>query len=145
MTGFGSFLSHRKGRGDRSEALETGSLGRLLPDLLLSQELWAATPAEPLLLDFWLPDLQVMGARSFARSSKGLYIAAKGGKAAISGWVRETEVRAVDLARKCEDLGAAGIRVEKPSEIRGAIRQALGMGRPVVVDVVTEPESHPGM
>ncbi len=84
MTGFGSFLALRKGLDERSDALETGSLGRLLPDLLLSRELSAATPAEPLLLDFWLPGLQVMGARSFPHSSKGLYIAAKGGHNAES-------------------------------------------------------------
>jgi len=50
-----------------------------------------------------------------------------------------------NFARLAQDLGAAGIRVENPGEIRGAIRQALAMGRPAVVDVVTEPESHPGM
>ena len=36
-------------------------------------------------------------------------IAAKEGKAAISGWVRETEILAVDLARRCEELGASVI------------------------------------
>ena len=36
-------------------------------------------------------------------------IAAKRGKAAISGWTRETEVLAVDLARRCEELGASVI------------------------------------
>lgn len=36
-------------------------------------------------------------------------IAAKEGKAAISGWIRETEVLAVDLAQRCEELGASVI------------------------------------
>jgi len=36
-------------------------------------------------------------------------IAAKEGKAAISGWARETEVLAVDLARRCEELGVSVI------------------------------------
>lgn len=36
-------------------------------------------------------------------------IAAKEGKAAISGWIRETEVLAIDLARRCEELGASEI------------------------------------
>lgn len=36
-------------------------------------------------------------------------IAAKEGKAAISGWIRETEVLAIDLARRCEELGASVI------------------------------------
>jgi phosphoribosylformimino-5-aminoimidazole carboxamide ribotide isomerase len=36
-------------------------------------------------------------------------IATKEDKAAISGWVRGTEVLAVDLARRCEELGASVI------------------------------------
>ena len=35
-------------------------------------------------------------------------------------------------------MGAFGIRVEKPSEIQGAIEQAIVSGRPAVVDVVTD-------
>jgi acetolactate synthase-1/2/3 large subunit len=48
-----------------------------------------------------------------------------------------------DFARLARDLGAEGIRVEKPGDIRGALRQALACGRPAVIDVVTEAESHP--
>ena len=36
-------------------------------------------------------------------------IAAKKGKAVISGWVKETEVWAVELAKRCEELGASAI------------------------------------
>lgn len=36
-------------------------------------------------------------------------IDAKVGRVAISGWVRETEVLAVDLARRCQDLGTSAI------------------------------------
>jgi phosphoribosylformimino-5-aminoimidazole carboxamide ribotide isomerase len=36
-------------------------------------------------------------------------IAAKGGKAAISGWTQEVETLAVDLAKKCETLGASWV------------------------------------
>jgi phosphoribosylformimino-5-aminoimidazole carboxamide ribotide isomerase len=36
-------------------------------------------------------------------------IAAKGGKAAISGWTQEAETLAVDLAKKCEALGASWV------------------------------------
>ncbi len=36
-------------------------------------------------------------------------IAAKAGRAVISGWVQETDVPAVDLARRCESLGASVI------------------------------------
>jgi len=36
-------------------------------------------------------------------------IAAKSGKAAISGWTRETAVSALELARQCESFGASGV------------------------------------
>ena len=66
-------------------------------------------------------------------------IAAKGGKATISGWVRETEMRAVDLARKCEALGIAaiiftdvlrdgtqkGVNLEATREVARAVRIPL--------------------
>jgi len=44
----------------------------------------------------------------------------------------------VDLSKVAESMGAFGIRVEKPSEIQGAIEQAIASGRPAVVDVVTD-------
>ncbi len=44
----------------------------------------------------------------------------------------------VSFARIAEDMGALGIRVEKPSEIAPAIEQALGADRPVIIDVVTD-------
>ncbi|MBM4331065.1 MAG: 1-(5-phosphoribosyl)-5-[(5-phosphoribosylamino)methylideneamino]imidazole-4-carboxamide isomerase [Deltaproteobacteria bacterium] len=34
-------------------------------------------------------------------------IAAKEGRAAVAGWVKETGVLAIDLARRCEELGAS--------------------------------------
>jgi acetolactate synthase-1/2/3 large subunit len=44
----------------------------------------------------------------------------------------------VDFARIAEDMGAVGIRVEKPAEIGPAIARALQAERPVVIDVVTD-------
>jgi acetolactate synthase-1/2/3 large subunit len=44
----------------------------------------------------------------------------------------------VNFARIAEDMGAAGIRVEKASDFAPALQKALGMGRPVVIDVVTD-------
>ena len=66
-------------------------------------------------------------------------IAAKGGKAAVSGWVRETEVRAVDLAKRCEELGVSviiftdvlrdgtqkGVNLEATREVARAIQIPL--------------------
>src|SRR6266702_466893 len=44
----------------------------------------------------------------------------------------------MNFARLAEDMGALGIRVEKPAEIAGALAQALKADRPVVIDVVTD-------
>jgi len=44
----------------------------------------------------------------------------------------------VNFAKVAESFGCAGIRVEKPGEINGAIRNAVSMNRPVVVDVVSD-------
>ncbi len=46
----------------------------------------------------------------------------------------------VNFAKIAEDMGAAGIRVENASDFAPALQKALGMGRPVVVDVVTDIE-----
>ncbi len=51
-------------------------------------------------------------------------IAAKGGMAAISGWVREAAVRAVDWAKRCEELGAS-VKLIAGSEDRRAGKIAL--------------------
>jgi len=84
MTGFGAFLARRQDSGGSARVARTGSLGRLIPDLLSVKELRDATPNEPLLRDAWFPGLQVMVARSQAGSSRGLYLAAKGGHNAES-------------------------------------------------------------
>jgi acetolactate synthase-1/2/3 large subunit len=44
----------------------------------------------------------------------------------------------MNFARLAEDMGALGIRVEKPGEIAGALERALKAGRPAVIDVVTD-------
>jgi len=47
----------------------------------------------------------------------------------------------VDFARIAQDMGAVGIRVERPSEIAPALARALAADRPVVIDVVTDIEA----
>jgi acetolactate synthase I/II/III large subunit len=47
----------------------------------------------------------------------------------------------VDFARLAHDMGAVGIRVERPSEIAAALERALAADRPVVIDVVTDIEA----
>ena len=49
--------------------------------------------------------------------------------------------RMVNFARIAEDIGAFGIRVEKPNEIGPAIERAVAANRPAVVDVVTDIEA----
>jgi acetolactate synthase-1/2/3 large subunit len=43
----------------------------------------------------------------------------------------------VSFARIAEEMGCLGMRVERPGDIGGAIRQALAADRPAVVEVVT--------
>ena len=47
----------------------------------------------------------------------------------------------VDFARLAEDIGAVGIRVEKPGDFGRAIERALAADRPVVIDVATDIEA----
>jgi acetolactate synthase-1/2/3 large subunit len=49
--------------------------------------------------------------------------------------------RPVNFAKIAEDIGALGIRVEKPGELAPAIQRALKADRPVIVDVVTDIEA----
>src|SRR5258707_6580417 len=49
--------------------------------------------------------------------------------------------RPVNFARVAEEIGALGIRVEKPGELASAIQRALKAERPVIVDVVTDIEA----
>jgi acetolactate synthase I/II/III large subunit len=44
----------------------------------------------------------------------------------------------VNFARIAEEMGALGIRVERPDEIAPALARALAADRPVVIDVVTD-------
>ncbi|MDH4196348.1 MAG: heparinase II/III-family protein [Candidatus Aminicenantes bacterium] len=79
LTEFGAFLARRQMLGESAVGGSFGALGRVLPTLFRLDEILAAPPAEPLLRDVWLPDLQVMAARSAGGTTGGLYVAAKGG------------------------------------------------------------------
>jgi acetolactate synthase-1/2/3 large subunit len=48
--------------------------------------------------------------------------------------------RDVDFARIGEEMGALGIRVDRPGDLAKALDQALSAGRPVIVDVHTDIE-----
>jgi len=47
----------------------------------------------------------------------------------------------VDFARLASDIGALGIRVEKPRDFEPALAQALESRRPALIDVVTDIEA----
>jgi len=47
----------------------------------------------------------------------------------------------MDFARIAEDIGALGIRVEKPNEIASALAKAIESKRPAVIDVATDIEA----
>jgi acetolactate synthase-1/2/3 large subunit len=44
----------------------------------------------------------------------------------------------VNFARIAEEMGALGLRVEKPAEFAPAFSHALAADRPAVIDVVTD-------
>jgi len=79
MMDFGASLARQQELGKGAIAGSFGVLGRVLPTLFGLEELQTISPGFPLLRDVWLPDLQVMAARSVAGSAEGLYVAAKGG------------------------------------------------------------------
>jgi acetolactate synthase-1/2/3 large subunit len=47
-----------------------------------------------------------------------------------------------DYLKLAEAFGANGIRVEKPGDIREAVKEAFASGRPTVIDFVVKPESN---
>lgn len=49
--------------------------------------------------------------------------------------------REVNFARIAEEMGALGIRVEEPGELRPALDRAVNANRPVIIDVVTDIEA----
>jgi acetolactate synthase-1/2/3 large subunit len=46
--------------------------------------------------------------------------------------------RMVDFARVATDIGALGIRVERPDQLANALNTAIKSGRPALIDVVTD-------
>jgi hypothetical protein len=84
MMEFGSFLAQQQNLGADYLKGSFGALGRLLPVLFQLEELQKMEPHAPFFRDTWFPELEVMAARSYAGSSKGLYLAAKGGHNAES-------------------------------------------------------------
>ena len=79
MTGFSSMIARQSRMNEKASIPEYGSLNVVLPNLFALTEINNIKPIEPFVSDIWLPNLQVMAARSTADSSDGFYLAAKGG------------------------------------------------------------------
>jgi acetolactate synthase-1/2/3 large subunit len=55
-------------------------------------------------------------------------------------WTDMWKFNSANFARIAEDFGCVGIRIEKPGELSEVLPRAFGMERPVVLDVVTDPQ-----
>jgi acetolactate synthase-1/2/3 large subunit len=53
-------------------------------------------------------------------------------------WEELWRFRPVNFARVAEEFGCVGIRVEHPGQLDDALRHSFTLGRPVVIDVVTD-------
>ncbi len=67
--------------GLKNSGYRSGSyiMGRKLNAIFSYKNIAAYPDTEPLIADFWLPEIEVFGARSSEGSNKGLYLAGKGG------------------------------------------------------------------
>ena len=81
MQKFGAFLAKKQDWGTKAPG---GKIDEQLFQLLLLDEIEKAPAEEALIGDFWLPDIEVAGARDLEGSAKGFYFAAKGGHNAES-------------------------------------------------------------
>lgn len=79
MYRFGAFLAELQDYGSGTLGGGYSGLSRGLPALFSLEELRSTAPAEPLLQDVWLKDIQVMTARDQEGTADGFYLAAKGG------------------------------------------------------------------
>ena len=82
----------------------------------------------------------VVNNNSSGNQSKRGFDRAYGGEQTAKGRELWTYSK-VDFARVAGDIGALGIRVEKPAEIKPALEKALASKRPAIIDVVTDIEA----
>jgi hypothetical protein len=82
--GFGKSLAVKQDIENKFTLPSFGSPLRLIPNMLSVNEILSADAMEPYVSDFWMPGLQVMGAREHRGTPKGFYLAAKGGHNAES-------------------------------------------------------------
>jgi acetolactate synthase-1/2/3 large subunit len=81
---------------------------------------------------------------AFGQSMRGIDMAYASKEGRTDGRKEDVyEFSPVNYAKVAEDMGCVGIRVEKPEELNSALERALGMDRPVVVEVMTDGKSNP--
>ncbi len=76
MQSYGAYLAEKA---NWIQKLPGGNMEAVLTNLFMLQEITNADSKEPLIPDFYLPDLQICGARDQENSSEGFFFAAKGG------------------------------------------------------------------
>ena len=81
MKKIGAFLAKKQNWGTE---IPEGKIDEQIMQLMHLKEIENAEAGDALIFDFWLPDLQVAGARDKANSSEGFFFAAKGGHNAES-------------------------------------------------------------
>ncbi len=79
MMTFAAFEAQAQDMGGKTLSGSFGVLNRVLPALFAVNELLTTQPVQPFIRDVWLPDIQVMTARSYHNSNESFYVAAKGG------------------------------------------------------------------
>lgn len=85
-----------------------------------------------------VPVITVVNNNSMLSQGVDEEMADRGGK--LEGrWGDAWEFTPSNFAAIAKSMGAEGIRVEQPGEIRAALDEALAMRRPVVIDVVGDP------
>src|SRR5690349_20320385 len=82
----------------------------------------------------------VVNNNSSGNQSKRGFDRAYGGEQTAKGRELWTYTN-VDFARVAGDIGALGIRVERPGDFPKALQDALRSGRPAIIDVVTDIEA----
>jgi acetolactate synthase-1/2/3 large subunit len=82
----------------------------------------------------------VVNNNSSGNQSKRGFDRAYGGEQTAKGRELWTYTN-VDFARVAGDIGALGIRVERPGDFSKALQEALKSGRPAIIDVATDIEA----
>ena len=83
----------------------------------------------------------VVNNNSGGNQSKRGFDRAYGGKQTEQGAADLWRFTDVDFAALANQIGALGLRVERPGDIGSALDQAIASGRPAVIDVVTDVEA----